>query len=73
MFYAQGGKTRAQLGKTLNKDKGSSSDLKDFGGKYSFKSKAAKQLKAAIENLSRYRLSFTMIDLKTTAASPRGK
>lgn len=65
VFYAQGGKTRAQLTKILNKAKGSSSGLKVFGGKYSFNSKAGKQLKAAIKRLGRYKLSFTMIDLKT--------
>ncbi|MEY8460686.1 hypothetical protein AALA69_06085 [Eggerthellaceae bacterium 24-137] len=65
VFYAQGGKTRAQLTKILNKAKGSSSGLKAFGGKYSFNSKAGKQLKAAIKRLGRYKLSFTMIDLKT--------
>lgn len=65
VFYAQGGKTRSQLIKALNKVKGSSSGLKAFGGKYSFNSKAGKQLKAAIKSLGRYKLSFTMIDLKT--------
>jgi uncharacterized protein YjdB len=64
-FYAQGGKTRTQLTRALNKAKGANSGLKAFGGKYNFNSKAGKKLKAAIKNLGRYKLSFTMIDLKT--------
>ena len=65
VFYAQGGKTRTQLTRALNKAKGANSGLKAFGGKYNFNSKAGKKLKAAIKNLGRYKLSFTMIDLKT--------
>lgn len=65
IFYAQGGKTRDQLIRALNKAKGSSSGLKAFNGKYNFNSKAGKKLKAAIKALGRYKLSFTMIDLKT--------
>ena len=64
-FYAQGGKTRTQLTRALNKAKGANSGLKAFGGTYNFNSKAGKKLKAAIKNLGRYKLSFTMIDLKT--------
>lgn len=64
-FYAQGGKTRPQLIKAIAKAKGSG--LKVFGTSYSLNSSAGKKLQKAIKALSRYKLSFVMMDLTTGA------
>lgn len=65
-FYARGGLTRAQLIKAIGKAKGTT--LRVFGPTdYKLKGKAAKQLRAAMKQLSRYKLSFVMMDLVTGA------
>lgn len=65
-FFAQGGKTRLQLIKSIRKARGSG--LRVFGMRsYKRSSKAMKRLRGAIKNMKGYKLGFVMMDLTTGA------
>lgn len=65
-FYAQGGKTRSQLIKSIRKARGSG--LHVFGMRsYKRNSKAMKRLRSAIKSLKGYKLGFVMMDLTSGA------
>lgn len=65
-FFAQGGKTRLQLIKSIRKAR--ASGLRVFGMRsYKRNSKAMKRLLGAIKKLRGYKLGFVMMDLTTGA------